>query len=543
MATDPLGLGSAPAATTAKISPRYGLPNGAVSTVPAARPGPTGPGGRYERGDAEEISPFGAEGGGYTSVDVYELASLPAETLARLQRQMVTAGLIKPGTARLGLFDGATRSAIEDLFDYANTVGKDYRNALDELSQAGGMAAAKRQQAANATPQYDTKLNEYSRTDPAALRLTAEQAFQDAIGRKPKPDELAKFVKRFQDSEFNQQRTAFTARDANDRANIERGMQAKDAASMAESGGDGIDAFMSALSAQESGGDYSARNGRTGASGRFQIMPKNWAPWAREAGLGANAERTAENQDVVARFKMQQYYDQFGSWDAVAVAWYAGPDDAERFLKNPNDPKFTRRPAKNEPSINEYVQQVRGRMGRGDEGGSEAEKLQARLQKMIADAPGPINLGKPTRSYEEQVALWEKYKRGGPKAAKPGTSKHGDGRANDLQYGSEEVRQWVLQNAGRYGLALPIYDPSKPRTHDESWHVELADSAPTAIPGILATGVRGGPPLSTSISTTNLNPAAQAAEFARASNPAETQAYDIGSQFNNFVGILSKGVI
>lgn len=109
----------------------------------------------------------------------------------------------------------------------------------------------------------------------------------------------------------------------------------------AATGDGGVDQFMEVIAGTESGGNYDAVNtgtranpGKgTGAHGKFQIMPGNWGPWAAEAGLGANAPKTPENQDKVARFKMQQYYDQFGSWDAVAVAWFAGPARAEKYVK------------------------------------------------------------------------------------------------------------------------------------------------------------------------------------------------------------------
>ena len=93
-----------------------------------------------------------------------------------------------------------------------------------------------------------------------------------------------------------------------------------------------IDRFMAAISSTESGGNYNAQNSRTGAYGKFQIMPANWPAWSKEAGLGNNAPRTPENQEKVARFKMLQYYRQFGSWEAVAVAWFAGPGRAQKYV-------------------------------------------------------------------------------------------------------------------------------------------------------------------------------------------------------------------
>lgn len=98
-------------------------------------------------------------------------------------------------------------------------------------------------------------------------------------------------------------------------------------------GGGGIDSFMRAISDLESGGNPEVVNSRTGAHGQFQIMPDNWAPWAHEAGIGANAPKTQENQNLVARHKMNEYYQRFGDWGAVAVAWFAGPDRARRYME------------------------------------------------------------------------------------------------------------------------------------------------------------------------------------------------------------------
>ena len=97
-------------------------------------------------------------------------------------------------------------------------------------------------------------------------------------------------------------------------------------------GGDEVSRLMAVMSGGlESSGDPSATNPRTGAHGLFQIMPGNWSAWAQEAGLPADAPQTAENQRAVAHFKLSQYRDQFGSIEAAAVAWFAGPDDGAAY--------------------------------------------------------------------------------------------------------------------------------------------------------------------------------------------------------------------
>jgi hypothetical protein len=128
-------------------------------------------------------------------------------------------------------------------------------------------------------------------------------------------------------------------------------------------------ALMASIETQESGGNPSARNTRTGAYGRYQILPSNWEPWSREA-LGRVVERTPENQHRVAQYKLAQYTREFGP-EGAAVAWYAGPARARQWLENPNDPWFDRRHGdvdpetgeRKEPSVRQYVQEVTGRMG------------------------------------------------------------------------------------------------------------------------------------------------------------------------------------
>ncbi len=119
------------------------------------------------------------------------------------------------------------------------------------------------------------------------------------------------------------------------------------------------EAFINAIAGQESGGSYNAENSDTGAYGKYQIMPENWPAWAEEAGIGADAPRTPENQEIVARFKLGQYYDKYGARGA-AIAWYGGEG-----ALNYSEEALNRKQGDNGeyPSINEYADEVLGRMG------------------------------------------------------------------------------------------------------------------------------------------------------------------------------------
>ena len=86
-----------------------------------------------------------------------------------------------------------------------------------------------------------------------------------------------------------------------------------------------LEDFMRVIAKIESGGRYEARNGTTGAYGKYQILPSNWASYAKKAGLPANAKPTPENQEKVARAAFERYYDKYdGDWAKMAAAWHAG---------------------------------------------------------------------------------------------------------------------------------------------------------------------------------------------------------------------------
>jgi hypothetical protein len=100
--------------------------------------------------------------------------------------------------------------------------------------------------------------------------------------------------------------------------------------------GDNFSSFLRAISKRESGGNYGAVNRDSGALGKYQIMPGNIPSWSKEAlghSVSANQFRNSPAlQEKIAQYKLQQYYKQFGAQGA-AVAWYAGPGTAKKYLR------------------------------------------------------------------------------------------------------------------------------------------------------------------------------------------------------------------
>ena len=88
-----------------------------------------------------------------------------------------------------------------------------------------------------------------------------------------------------------------------------------------------IDRFMAALGTVESHGRYDAVNATSGAYGKYQILPSNWAVWsARYLGI-PNAAPTPAHQETVARRKLTSLYGWLGSWASVAHWWLTGNGD------------------------------------------------------------------------------------------------------------------------------------------------------------------------------------------------------------------------
>lgn len=114
-----------------------------------------------------------------------------------------------------------------------------------------------------------------------------------------------------------------------------------------------IDIYLEALKMQESSGDYFVKHEpstitdivtgkpiRVQALGAYGILDINWygtktqKSWAEQAGYAGARWDDKVAQDAVARYKVQQYFNRFNSWDAVSVAWFAGLETAKELVKN-----------------------------------------------------------------------------------------------------------------------------------------------------------------------------------------------------------------
>jgi hypothetical protein len=86
----------------------------------------------------------------------------------------------------------------------------------------------------------------------------------------------------------------------------------------------GLGRFMTAMGRVESGGRYYARNARSGAYGKYQIMPSSWRAWAGRYLGNPYAKQTPRNQEIVAAAKFRTLYHGLASWRRVAFWWLTG---------------------------------------------------------------------------------------------------------------------------------------------------------------------------------------------------------------------------
>jgi len=134
-----------------------------------------------------------------------------------------------------------------------------------------------------------------------------------------------------------------------------------------------LEVFMETIKMQESSGDYSAigpvtKYGR--ALGAYQIVEDNWDNWSKQAYYKDYNKMTAQQrknlpsiswqdpdaQDRTAEHKFTEYYNKYGSWDLVAIAWFGGPGAANTVKRNTDlKPRLLEEDGNNLPDIMSYT--------------------------------------------------------------------------------------------------------------------------------------------------------------------------------------------
>lgn len=182
-----------------------------------------------------------------------------------------------------------------------------------------------------------------------------------------------------------------------------------------------------------------------------------------------------------------------------------------------------------------------GAASRADSISGLSPEYRAVLEAMMAAAPPDIaselQIMSGYRSPETQARLWndalKKY--GSESAARkwvapPGRSRHGMGQAIDWSYGSQAARNWVRENATRFGGEFPL-------AH-EPWHMELAGARNGKAP---TTGPAAVVPANAGISL-NASPAAPSAPLLGTPTPAVgATGLPGGNPLSSIIGAITGG--
>lgn len=131
------------------------------------------------------------------------------------------------------------------------------------------------------------------------------------------------------------------------------------------------------------------------AHGKYQIMGSNIGPWAKEAGLGDLTPDAfladPDAQEKVARFKLGQYYDQYGNPGDVASMWHSGVPLAQAKAEGRKDSLGT--------TTADYASRVGGEASAATPAPPAGEDVKVRLPDGTT-----VNLGaNPSPELREQV--------------------------------------------------------------------------------------------------------------------------------------------
>lgn len=277
----------------------------------------------------------------------------------------------------------------------------------------------------------------------------------------------------------------------------------------APAGPAGLDLFMYALGYVESRNNYDAMGpkhpeyGR--ARGRFQMMEAFYPAWAREAGVNPN-DWSAAAQERVARHRMSNLYRKYGTWDLVAVAWFAGEGRANKAAKQGITSVGGIRDSLG-TSVSDYVGKVVSRMSAGsrpDAGSGPINEKQADASdaKKIAARPAPQPLapvgngvplddpveppmpaiGNTSRATQQQGGITQEVM-GGILDTISETARQKGGQVLDLRSFLKMPNQ---DAAVMQGMTLNAPAPEVVQPEPEQPPVEAAEAAAPAADGPLA---------------------------------------------------------
>lgn len=283
--------------------------------------------------------------------------SMDDAELVKFQTELVDAGLLeKP---QLGFRDQSTQQALGILMQaWISEPSNGVRDLLNKMKKANSarLDAEARKMLGEGDSGVGVVSDEVANvtfTDTQTLDSMIDKLSVNLFGQRIDGETKAALISQLQQEEI-----------ANKSAKAEmafgQDVASATAQAKAASGGGELDAFMDALIGKESGGNPNAVNPDSEAIGLGQIMPENWEPWAREAGADPR-DFSEGNQRKIIKYKLAQYYQNYGNWRDVALAWYGGHGGVMRVKAGGGNAKETYG-ANTYDSLNEYADSVMAKM-------------------------------------------------------------------------------------------------------------------------------------------------------------------------------------
>lgn len=157
-----------------------------------------------------------------------------------------------------------------------------------------------------------------------------------------------------------------------------------------------VDWFLQALRLHESSNNYGAKSPHSSASGAYQYIDSTWNNYK---GYPEAWMAPPHVQDERARQDVIRFYNQYGSWDKVAIAHFGGPGYV--------DDDWSKPPAPNNPTGNEFVSSVLSKMEAASNGQLDLPDVQtAGGSGGVQEAPMPMLRRGSSGSDVERLQRW-----------------------------------------------------------------------------------------------------------------------------------------
>lgn len=145
----------------------------------------------------------------YFEGDEFSPAGLDPAHIARLQAQLVAAGLLEEGEYWAGFWDGGTSNAYKAVLGFSNQQGRTADDTLRALQASLPQAVKDARARKKAMETFQAP--PYMKPDPAALAQDVKEAFRKRLGRDPTPEDMAAMTATLGEAHFARYNTEVAA--------------------------------------------------------------------------------------------------------------------------------------------------------------------------------------------------------------------------------------------------------------------------------------------------------------------------------------------